>query len=377
MPAFRFLKPVVTASLLATAVFVHGASNPSNPVDRLGQDGTDPVLKGRLQPKLEGLSTYRATEALNLRFSLHNPTAKSIWVLGWMLPSDDMDANLFTVTRDGSPVPYQGPLVKRAAPASEDWIEVKAGETYRAVFDPSALYDMAGSGQYAIRYQVKALAVRFNAPREAMDPARVLGLAAPVQADAEPQGKSALGAATLELFYEGIPGGPKPQAVEMAVIGGYTKCTTSQQSLVATAHQNAQLISGLAINAVGTGTFSYWFGNNSASSVKPHYQAINNAFANQNVTYDCACKKRYYAYVYPNQPYKIYVCSTFWKAPDLGRDSKAGTLVHEMSHFTVVVGTDDYVYGATGAHNLALSDPAKAFMNADNHEYFAEDQKMQ
>jgi peptidyl-Lys metalloendopeptidase len=236
---------------------------------------------------------------------------------------------------------------------------------------------MAGAGQYAIQYQVKALAVRYIAPRGELDPSRVLGLAAPVQADAEPQGRAALSAAGTELYFEGVPGGPKPRAVDMALIGGYTKCTTSQQGLVATAHQNAQLISGLAVNAVGNGTFAWWFGNNSASSVKPHYTAINYAFSNQNVTYDCGCKKRYYAYVYANQPYKIYVCSVFWKAPDLGRDSKAGTLVHEMSHFSVVVGTDDYVYGATGAHNLALTDPAKAFMNADNHEYFAEDQKMQ
>ena len=65
----------------------------------------------------------------------------------------------------------------------------------------------------------------------------------------------------------------------------------------------------------------------------------------------------------------------FWNAPNTGRDSKAGTLVHETSHFNVVAGTNDYVYGATGAHNLAVSDPSRAINNADNHEYFAEDQK--
>jgi peptidyl-Lys metalloendopeptidase len=43
-----------------------------------------------------------------------------------------------------------------------------------------------------------------------------------------------------------------------------------------------------------------------------------------------------------------------------------------MSHFTVVASTNDYVYGQTGAKNLAISDPSKAINNADNHEYFAE-----
>ncbi len=48
------------------------------------------------------------------------------------------------------------------------------------------------------------------------------------------------------------------------------------------------------------------------------------------------------------------------------------TLVHEMSHFTGVAGTDDWAYGRTAAKALAISDPAKALDNADSHEYFAE-----
>ena len=90
------------------------------------------------------------------------------------------------------------------------------------------------------------------------------------------------------------------------------------------------------------------------------------------VKFDCGCKKRYYAYVYPAQPYVIYLCSVYWQAPATGTDSKAGTLIHEMSHFDVVAGTDDYVYGQTGARNLAITNPDNAVMNADNHEYFAE-----
>ncbi len=47
-------------------------------------------------------------------------------------------------------------------------------------------------------------------------------------------------------------------------------------------------------------------------------------------------------------------------------------MVHEMSHFNVVAGTDDVVYGQSGAKSLALSDPDGALNNADSHEYFAE-----
>ena len=62
----------------------------------------------------------------------------------------------------------------------------------------------------------------------------------------------------------------------------------------------------------------------------------------------------------------------FWTAPITGTDSRGGTLLHEMSHFTVVAGTDDWAYGQTAAGALAGSDPARAVDNADSHEYFGE-----
>jgi peptidyl-Lys metalloendopeptidase len=55
-----------------------------------------------------------------------------------------------------------------------------------------------------------------------------------------------------------------------------------------------------------------------------------------------------------------------------GTDSKGGTLVHEMSHFTVVAGTDDWAYGQAAAGALAGSNPDRAIDNADSHEYFGE-----
>jgi peptidyl-Lys metalloendopeptidase len=76
--------------------------------------------------------------------------------------------------------------------------------------------------------------------------------------------------------------------------------------------------------------------------------------------------------VYPDQPYKIYVCKAFWSAPLTGTDSKGGTLVHEMSHFNVFAGTNDWAYGQAAAGALATSDPDKAIDNADSHEYFGE-----
>ncbi|WP_371831825.1 M35 family metallo-endopeptidase [Massilia cellulosiltytica] len=44
--------------------------------------------------------------------------------------------------------------------------------------------------------------------------------------------------------------------------------------------------------------------------------------------------------------------------------------MHEITHFTVVAGTGDWVYGQAAAG----SDPARAVDNADSHEYFRENE---
>jgi peptidyl-Lys metalloendopeptidase len=108
--------------------------------------------------------------------------------------------------------------------------------------------------------------------------------------------------------------------------------------------------------------------------VRQHFVDIDAAM-DQNagqIKINCGCNQNYYAYVYPNRPYEIFVCRVFWSAPNTGTDSRAGTLIHEMSHFDVVAGTDDHVYGQSAAKSLAISDPAAAIDNADSHEYFAE-----
>mmetsp|Transcript_9475 Transcript_9475/g.13725 ORF Transcript_9475/g.13725 Transcript_9475/m.13725 type:complete len:139 (+) Transcript_9475:829-1245(+) len=121
--------------------------------------------------------------------------------------------------------------------------------------------------------------------------------------------------------------------------------------------------------------YTTWFGQNTTANVNTitsHFDNIKAAFQTANMTFDCGCRKNYYAYVYPNQPYKIYLCNAFWNAPSLGTDSKQGTLVHETSHFTVVAGTNDWAYGQSNCLNLAKTDASKAVTNADSHEYFCE-----
>jgi peptidyl-Lys metalloendopeptidase len=175
-------------------------------------------------------------------------------------------------------------------------------------------------------------------------------------------------------------GKPTPPPTPSPGGNAFNACTTTQQTILVNARNTAKTYASSAVNYIdgitnGTSRYLEWFGTYSTSrynTVASHFTALHDAWDNAAVNFDCGCKQNYYAYVYPNKPYYIYLCKVFWTAPLDGTDSKGGTLIHEMSHFYKVASTDDFVYGQAGARNLAVTNPDNAINNADNHEYFAE-----
>jgi len=163
----------------------------------------------------------------------------------------------------------------------------------------------------------------------------------------------------------------------------FVGCSASQQSQLNTAAANAQSYAGNAKNYLtshtsGTPRYTTWFGAYTSprhSTVADHFTRISSR-SFSSFTYDCTLNgcpnSNTYAFVYADTFGVIHLCAAFWRAPATGTDSQAGTLVHESSHFTANGGTQDYVYGQSGARSLANSDPNRAVFNADSHEYFAE-----
>ncbi|THH21152.1 hypothetical protein EW146_g365 [Bondarzewia mesenterica] len=171
---------------------------------------------------------------------------------------------------------------------------------------------------------------------------------------------------------------PARRSVERRAIG-YNGCSSSRESSISTAASNAvtyvnNATSYLSGISSGTARYTTWFGSYTSSrksTVQTHYAEIGSDPLS--TTYDCTCTDSdAYAYVYPDEHGYIYLCGAFWDAPATGTDSKAGTIVHEQSHFTDNGSTQDYVYGQSGCKSLASSNPSEAIENADSHEYFAE-----
>ncbi|KAF5314617.1 hypothetical protein D9611_007165 [Ephemerocybe angulata] len=176
---------------------------------------------------------------------------------------------------------------------------------------------------------------------------------------------------------------PTPTLAKRAT---YVSCTAARQTILVEAAAAAQAYateakSFLDANSATTTRYSTWFGAFTTArynTVLSHFTAINsNVFSS--FTYDCSCTRSgTYAYVYPAEFGRIYLCPVFWNVNVTGTDSRGGTLIHESSHFDANAGgTDDIVYGQTGAKNLAISNPNNAVINADSHEYFAENNPFQ
>jgi RHS repeat-associated protein len=83
---------------------------------------------------------------------------------------------------------------------------------------------------------------------------------------------------------------------------------------------------------------------------------------------------RYAAIDRYDRTFQIQIGNLFKGAPVVGTDSRAGTLVHELSHSEIIGATTDHgkTYGEENAKNLANTDPEAAKSNADNFEYFVE-----
>ncbi|WP_338847416.1 M35 family metallo-endopeptidase [Massilia sp. W12] len=317
-------------------------------------------------------NVHEASDDVFVNVTLTNTGTSPKYVLKYLTPFSEQPEHLFEVTRDGKPVQFLGAHIKRGTPKASDYLLLKPGKSYTRKVELSAQYDMSISGDYKIQYHVGSMNL-FNSNPNAQS------LVSHTELGELESNESSF--AVNGIHPRGYEA-PTPQQLMQQTLAGsltYTNCTSSQKTTVASAVANAKTYASNSLSYLNAGNkgarYTTWFGTYDAgrySTVKSHFSNILNSFNNQAVVVDCGCTQSYYAYVYPTQPYKIYVCKAFWSAPMTGTDSKAGTMVHEMSHFNVVGGTDDWAYGQSAAKSLATSNPGKAVDNADSHEYFAE-----
>lgn len=332
------------------------------------------VYAGGLDLKLDlandaGLITD--TQEVVVDVTLTNTGKKPVRILRWALPSAEENEKLFDVRLDGQKVAYLGRIYKRPFPAAADYLKISAGESVTRSVDISSLYDFSVSGNYSIQYKTGFVNLFHKGQAKKGKFERISTGQVSVWIDGRE-------AKVAEEVVE--------EVVQSATVGTFVpplytgNCTSGEITTIEGALNAAINLSDIAHNYLQTGSsssvrYNTWFGAYDASrwnAVENNFFMIHDALANEQITFDCKCNQRYFAYVYPNDPYKIYLCKVFWQVNQTGTDSQAGTIIHEVSHFDVVAQTDDHVYGQSGAMDLADSSPNLAIENADSHEYFAE-----
>jgi peptidyl-Lys metalloendopeptidase len=327
-----------------------------------------------------------AEQEVVVTVTMTNFSAEPIQVLRWYTPLEPASAHLFNVTRNGEPVAYVGPLVKRTAPTAADYVTIPAGDSISRPVVLSSAYELTDTGVYTVEYDVQST----QALRSTLTPS---GLS--VAAQRAPADAPGLVSNTVAMTVFGNSVAPQLAAKDRAtspisVTPSFAPsvstvgCSSTQTNQVLTALSSAEGYASESLAYLNAGTrgprYTTWFGTfdaNRYATVRSHFVSISDAASNRPVSFDCSTclsgpNANAFAYVFTNQPYKVYLCNAFWAAPNTGTDSRAGTIIHELSHFTVVAGTDDFAYGQSAASRLATKKPARAIMNADSHEYFSE-----
>lgn len=325
----------------------------------------DAALKAEIAPAAD-----KQGGSGSVQYTLRNTGKQDLLVLAWETPLRGVEDDLFEVWNNGRAVEYVGRHYKRGLPQPEDYIELKAGSSLSATVDLTAHYAMRETGSYSVQFVGHfhdSFAVKSSERGDAV----------------EAISDQDLRSASISLWVDGFAAAQnneiegvlkRSKAGSVSFIG----CSNSQASSITSGHSASKTMSADANSYLAAGKtgsrYTTWFGSYTSSNyntIKSHFAAISDALSNKPLEFYCDCTSSAYAYVYPNQPYKIHLCNAFWQAPTSGTDSKGGTIVHETSHFDIVANTDDLAYGQTACKKLAKR-ASRAIKNADSHEYFAE-----
>jgi len=307
---------------------------------------------------------------------LSNTSGAALSILKWDTPFEkSLSHDVFRVEKyeKGFPFPikaeYTGREVKRAFPTDDSFIVLRSGQTLSANVQLNDFYDIEAFGEHSVRFEGQ---LYYEAYTQFQSRSKNS-----VKSIAEMETK-VMGSNNLKMDLT-------PSFISRLRPLAYNSCSAQQQSEILQASSIAEDLTATALSDLRnlpsgeraeSPRYTTWFGAYSDArynTVTSNFDAIGRAFDNANLQFNCDCDETgIYAFVYPDLPYAVTLCPSFWTAPLNGLNSKAGTIIHELSHFSVVAGTVDHAYQVSATQRLAQTNPNLAIDNGDNMEYFAE-----
>jgi peptidyl-Lys metalloendopeptidase len=313
-------------------------------------------------------------------------------VLKWNTPFDTMQANIFDVRDEaGRRAEYIGHIAKRGPPTFDNFFALGVSKqepsdrSESVTIDLSELYRMPHANTtYTVTF-VGVLYVTEKSLEELERPPQPDGINYHyIPTEALELADVDTSSLSFWIFTALLRSPPvAPLRAGLGAINYASNCDGSKQtqlvSVVSSAKTMASQCSSYLTASSCDAAFVRWFGRYTGtsrwSSVTQNFNRIYSKISSNNFGLNCngpQCSPGTFAYVYPyDSSFTVNLCGAFWDA-NSQYDSKPGTIIHEMSHFTAIAGTQDHTYGTSGAMDYASRQPDKAINNADNHEYFAE-----
>lgn len=106
----------------------------------------------RIRCELSIPQAVTGAQPAELGFALTNEGSEIVHILSWQTPFEGIRAPMFIVMRDDIEVDYRGPMMKRAAPGPESYVELQPGERKEAKVDLGSGWDVSAAGSYTVEY---------------------------------------------------------------------------------------------------------------------------------------------------------------------------------------------------------------------------------
>lgn len=314
-----------------------------------------------LEVDLESVkASYSADDKVIVKITYTNKTDQDINLLVWGTALESVVTHDFLkVVYDGEELPYIGIHAKRLPPTQSSYRLIAAGASVSGQVDLSSSYDIVAKGQYSVAYADHELTV-------------------------DGQARKSQAGIVLNITEDRIARVFKREPIIQST------CNATQRAQIEQALTIAERIAQTAARDLSAAPIDLrpnarryleWFGAYTPGrydSVSRGMSRIASALSNNRIGFDCACdidnRDRVFAFVFKNDPFNMNVCPVFFRVAPSGTDSRSGTIVHEISHFTVVADSDDFssALDQRGSRALAINNPSSAIRNANAFEYFAE-----
>lgn len=319
-------------------------------------------LPAGLEVSIQALKkTYLSNDALRVKVTYSNVSDRDIKFLVWGSALEpQMTHEFLSIEVDGQPVPYIGIHAKRLPPTAAAYRLIRAGESVSGEVDVGRSYDIKSKGLYGVSYSGLDVSAGTALRKQSL--------------------KATLNVSEDRLFRQNNRRTPIIQA----------SCNATQRAQINEALTIAERIAQVAVRDLNNAPISLrpsarryreWFGAYSAgryAGVLRGMSRIASALQNNPIGFDCTCdisnRNNTFAFVFKGDPFNMNVCPVFFRVAARGTDSRSGTIIHEISHFTVVADTDDFssALNQSGSRALARNNPSSAVRNANAFEYFAE-----